>query len=318
MIIQKTKKHIHLRFYKLNSVKTLFFVFLYIKNGVLLNRGEMMKRVYKLMFFSICMVLFFTIFEKEALANQNFTINNNSNIAAPGAVQEDFIGIQFTRTRLLEIRLQGIDVSNYQAIRICEFADDTPGSVISQTCQSDYAFPSPVFNYQIVTLEQTGEDAIKNIGIELQLEGGSTWEFLGMREIILKTTGPALSLIGNDSVLVARGSSYVEPEPAYAVSDPFSLFIEVSVSGLDFSTDEYGKTHFIVYEAVDFLGNRSTVQRRIVVEERDGLGINMRIVAGMIMGTLFLSALVYVNFWNKKQKEKNKSLLERKRPDVLK
>lgn len=257
------------------------------------------------------MIFSFLLGNKIIKAEDSFLMNRRNII--------NFEGKQFTRDRTIEVSLflTDLNIDDLGDIRICEYnktgeAEEVTYILLENSCRSGYEFPSSDYLYQI----SSPEDGSKYIGVSVSLKGSEgSYTGLGRKEIILDTSGPAISLKGNEAIYVSRGSTYEELGALF--NDDYDPHPNLIISDNVVNTNKYGDIQYVTYTATDFIGNTTVVQRRIYVEVAPPRRLNTTIVIGVAVALFGGGIVVYINLMQKKEKKKQRELMYRNKNTVL-
>lgn len=128
------------------------------------------------------------------------------------------------------------------------------------------------------------------------------------KKIVLDTTGPVITLNGDEYVYLENGEKYTEAGATCVDSNSVSGYechVTIEEKNIDMTTSEY---QYIKYTATDFLDNEVSIYRKIIVNPKEeNTNYMFWFFAG---GAILILALTlgYVVIKNK-EKQKNQSVL---------
>ena len=152
------------------------------------------------------------------------------------------------------------------------------------------------------------QDGEKEIQITFKGVGGEKDVTL-KRYITLDTTGPVITLNNGEYLYIPLGESYVEHN-ATCTDDSGVVYGECVVTigevNIDMSNGDY---QYVRYTATDFLNNEVNVVRKILVEVEKDDSNNTMYWIGAGIGIAVVAALLFIQVWKNKEKQKNQSVL---------
>lgn len=210
---------------------------------------------------------------------------------------------QFTKSRDISVSINYSEqeLSSYDDIfNVCEII--RTNNATREQC-SQYTKAEKKVYFQIVS----ANDGDKEIAVRFFQSRVKKLEVV--KKIVLDTTGPVITLNGGEYLYIPLKDNYVEQN---AVCTDDSLYtegncvVEVEKANIDKTIDTY---QYVRYKAVDFLGNETNAVRKVLVEiQTDDTG-NTLYWVGAGFGVAVLAALLFLQVWKNKEKQKNQSVL---------
>ena len=224
---------------------------------------------------------------------------------------------QFTRTRDISITIkldETLDARYVDEFEVCEIIPEgNIGNSSKIEMCSNYSLKDDVSIFQL----SSRNDGEKTLAIRIDyylLGNNDEYNVPGAvnieKKITLDTTGPVITLTGGEYVYIPKGETYVELnatcEDDSGVVAEGGCAVVIEETKINMRKTGY---QYIRYTATDFLGNETTVLRKVMVEvvNDDGGGGQFWFFAG---GALIITILTVTYFVIKnKEKQKNQSVL---------
>lgn len=153
-------------------------------------------------------------------------------------------------------------------------------------------------------------DGAKDIEVKInKTDALGTTIVTKVQEIVIDTTGPVITLEGGEYVYLAAGDTYTDlgavcVDDSEVIESACKVVTEDKI--IDSSKEGY---QYIMYTAVDFLGNETSVLRKIMIEAKvEEGGISLYWIFAGIVVLLVGVFLIYVVLKNK-EKQRNQSVL---------
>lgn len=208
---------------------------------------------------------------------------------------------QFTKSRdiTILISISDEDLNGYQeTFTVCEII---PGSSKDTEKCANYSKNEKKIYFQI-SGKNDGEKEIK-----INFSGSSNLTI--NKKIILDTIGPSITLNGGNYMYIPLGGRY-EEKNATCTDDSGVVLGDCAVTVEEANIDMNKATYqYVRYTAVDFLGNETNAVRKVLVEIEVEGEDNTVFWIGAGFGIAVLSALLFLQVWKNKEKQKNQSVL---------
>ena len=295
-----------------------------------------MKKIRNYIFSIVMMMIaFFVVIEKDIKAAEaDVVINPDSNnkplnvhkvyiLDEENSTEEETVYKEETKqfTSARDIRFKIILDDDNELLyednfTVCEIVP--PGglgnnSVNAKLC-SEYSLEDGVHYLQISGREDGEKEIVVRLNYWAKGAGGQ-YTVQGSEEIskkiVLDTTGPIIDLTGGEYIYLPKGQKYVEQKATCVdnsalTNKEYACTVEVEEANIDMTKSGF---QYVMYKAEDFLGNDTTIRRKVMVEvDIDDKGIDMYWYFAIGLVIVVRLALTYIVIKNK-EKQKNQSVL---------
>lgn len=231
---------------------------------------------------------------------------NSRDIVVSIYIAKDTTSVYSNKFQVCEIIKENTE-GNVEALRYCSeymVSSDVVTLTNSEGVEEEWYVTNSLFQIRGVN------DGAKDIEVKInRTDALGTTILTKTQEIIIDTTGPVITLEGGEYVYLAAGDTYTDLG-AVCVDDSEVIESACKVTAEDKVIDSSKEGYqYIMYTAVDFLGNETNISRKIIVETKvEEGGISLYWIFAGIVVLLVGVFLIYVVLKNK-EKQRNQSVL---------
>lgn len=210
--------------------------------------------------------------------------------------------VQFTNSRDIPIAINFTEeeLENYnETFSICEKMKTSNGN--KEKC-ANYSITEKMVYFQLSSMDDGEKE------IYVAFSGKNGYKKI-TKKIVLDTTGPVINLTEGEYLYIPLGGSYKEKGAVCTDDSLYTLggcSVDIEEANIDMNKETY---QYVRYTAEDFLGNESTVVRKVLVEIAVEESSNTLYWVAAGFGVAVLSALLLLQVWKNKEKQKNQSVL---------
>ena len=211
---------------------------------------------------------------------------------------------QYTRSRDVAIGVNIPDniIGNYETFKVCEMVTDSTSS--REEC-STYITEDKMAYFQLMG-KNDGEKEIKITFIGVP---GIANNITITKSIVLDTTGPIITLTQGEYIYIPLGERYIEYGATCVDNSGYTAGeckVEIEEATINMKEPTY---QYVRYTTKDFLGNETNAVIKILVEMDKNDSRDYTYVIATGVGVVLLAALLLIQVWKNKEKQKNQSVL---------